>query len=58
MSSIAQHVRALAREEGVPLVDLNAAFGDGKKYLNPSDGLHLNNAGGDLVARKFNEAIR
>ena len=58
VSSIAQHVRSLAREEGVPLVDLNAAFGDGKKYLNPSDGLHLNNAGGDLVARKFNEAIR
>ncbi len=55
---IARDVRALAKEEHVALVDLNAAFGDGTKYLNPIDGLHLNNAGGDLVARKFYQAMR
>ena len=55
---IAADVRALAREERITVVDLNVAFGDGKKYLNPSDGLHLSNAGGDLMAAKFYQAIR
>lgn len=58
VSLIAADIRDLAREENVTLVDLNAAFGDGKKYLNPVDGLHLSNAGGDLIARKFYEAMR
>jgi lysophospholipase L1-like esterase len=58
VSGIAKQVRALAREENVRLVDLNAAFGSGGKYLNPADGLHLSDAGGDLMARKFYEAIR
>ena len=58
VSAIAKQVRALAREENVRLVDLNAAFGSGGKYLNPADGLHLSDAGGDLMARKFYEAIR
>lgn len=54
---IAADVRALAREEGAILVDLNVAFGDGRKYLNPDDGLHLSNAGGDLMAREFYRAL-
>ncbi|MBR6470996.1 MAG: InlB B-repeat-containing protein [Victivallales bacterium] len=58
VNEIAKQVRALAREENVRLVDLNAAFGSGGKYLNPADGLHLSDAGGDLMARKFYEAIR
>ena len=53
VKSIVSQVRALAREENVTLVDLNAAFGDGKKYLNPADGLHLSDAGGSLMAREF-----
>ncbi len=56
--AIVRQVRDLAAEEHVILVDLNSAFGDGGNYLNPSDGLHLNNNGGDLMARMFNAAIR
>ena len=37
-------------KEKVKLVDLNAAFGNGDGYLNPEDGLHLSDAGGDLMA--------
>ena len=55
--AIAQQVRSLAREENVRLVDLNSAFGDGKKYLNPADGLHLSDAGGSLMAREFYKAF-
>ncbi len=57
VKSIVSQVRALAREENVSLVDLNAAFGDGKKYLNPADGLHLSDAGGSLMAREFYRAF-
>ncbi len=57
IAEMASAVRSLARSEGVTLVDLHAAFGDGTKYLNPDDGLHLNNAGGDLMARMFYEAL-
>ena len=55
--AIASQVRSLAREENVRLVDLNSAFGDGKKYLNPADGLHLSDAGGSLMAREFYKAF-
>jgi uncharacterized repeat protein (TIGR02543 family) len=55
--SIASQVRSLAREENVRLVDLYSAFGDGKKYLNPADGLHLSDAGGSLMAREFYKAF-
>ncbi len=57
VSEIASAVRALAREEGVALVDLNRAFGSGDGYLNPDDGLHLSDAGGDLLARMFRNAL-
>ncbi|MCL1910156.1 MAG: GDSL-type esterase/lipase family protein [Kiritimatiellaeota bacterium] len=57
VSRIAEAIRELAHEEGVCLVDLNKAFGDGEKYLNPDDGLHLSDAGGELVAKKFAKKI-
>ena len=57
VKAIAKQVRSLAREENVRLVDLNSAFGDGKKYLNPADGLHLSDAGGSLMAREFYKAF-
>ena len=57
VNRIVSAVRALAREENVTLVDLNAAFGGWDGYLNPDDGLHLSDAGGDLMARKFYEAL-
>lgn len=57
VDAIADRVRALAREENVRLVDLNSAFGSGGAYLNPDDGLHLNDAGGDLMAREFYKAF-
>ena len=49
-------IRAMAKEEGVPCIDLNAAFGDGQGYLAP-DGLHMTDAGSDLIARKFNSKM-
>ena len=57
MKEMASAVRSLARSEGVTLVDLHSAFGDGSNYLNREDGLHLNNAGGDLMARMFYNAL-
>lgn len=55
---IAQAIRELAWEEGVALADIRAAFGGDDRYLNPNDGLHLSEAGGDLLARTFLDAIR
>ena len=54
---INEAIRALAQEENVCLVDLNKAFGDGLKYLNPEDGLHFSDAGGDLLAKLFASKI-
>ena len=54
--SINEAIRAVANEEGVTLVDLYKAFGDGEGYL-VSDGLHPNAAGAELIARKFNGAL-
>lgn len=53
---MAEVIRALAKEEGVALVDLYTAFGDGTAYLG-GDGLHLNDAGGDFIAQKFNSKL-
>lgn len=50
-------VKAMAAEEGVTCIDLNAAFGDGTGYLNPEDGLHMTEAGSDLIAKKFNSKM-
>lgn len=50
-------VKAMASEEGVPCIDLNAAFGDGTGYLNPDDGLHMTDAGNELIAKKFNSKM-
>jgi lysophospholipase L1-like esterase len=57
VKAIASQVRSLAREENVTLVDLNSAFGSGKSYLNPADGLHLSDAGGNLMAREVYKAF-
>ena len=58
LSEIAEALRAVAREEGAALVDLHAAFsGEPARYLNPADGLHFSDAGGDLVARKFDSKL-
>lgn len=54
---MAEAIRELASEENVALVDLYKAFGEGVEYLNPDDGLHLSDAGGDLVAQKFNSKL-
>lgn len=56
-SATAASIRELAKEEGVALVDLYSAFGDGTKYLNPEDGLHLSDEGGDFIAKKFNSKL-
>ena len=49
-------VKAMAKEEGVPCIDLNAAFGSGAGLLGP-DGLHMTEAGSDLIAKKFNSRL-
>lgn len=53
---IAEAVRQLGKEEGVTVIDFYKAFGDGTPYLG-SDGLHLSEAGGDLIAQKFNTKL-
>ncbi len=49
-------VKQVASEEGCAVIDFYAAFGDGTQYIN-EDGLHLTDAGGDLIARRFNDKI-
>ena len=46
----------MAKEEGVPCIDLNKAFGDGTGLVN-ADGLHMTDAGSDLIAKKFNSKM-
>lgn len=46
------HIRALASEEGVTLVDLESSFGSGSGYLD-ADGLHPNDAGTQRMAEGF-----
>jgi len=53
VTRVVEAVREFAKEEKICLVDLHKAFGDGEKYLNPADGLHLTEEGGDLIAKKF-----
>jgi len=50
--AISQQVRALASEERVPLVDIEAVFGSGEGLLQ-ADGLHPNDAGTSLIATAF-----
>lgn len=54
--AINEAIRALAKEEGVKLVDLYREFGDGEGYLG-GDGLHPNAAGAKLIAKCFAEKI-
>lgn len=58
LAAIAAEIRSAARAKGAGLVDIHAAFSsDPEKYLNPEDGLHFSEAGGDLVARKFDARL-
>lgn len=55
VESLNEDVRALASEEGVRLVDLEAAFeatGDVDAYMQ-SDGVHPNSDGNQLIAETF-----
>jgi len=45
----ADAVRALAADEGLPLVDLMAAFGDGAEGLYMNDGMHPSPEGHELI---------
>lgn len=50
-------IRALAVEQNVPIVDLNAAFSADPEGLMTSDGLHPNDAGNQLIAFEFEEQM-
>jgi lysophospholipase L1-like esterase len=52
-AAVAAAILAVAKEEGVAVVDFYKAFGDGIEYLNPDDGLHLSDAGGEKIASGF-----
>lgn len=52
-AAVADAIIAVAKEEGVAYVDFYRNFGDGVAYLNPDDGLHLSDAGGDKIASGF-----
>ena len=56
VKALAPAIKAMAKEEGVPCIDLNKAFGDGTGLVN-ADGLHMTDAGSDLVAKKFNSKM-
>ena len=56
VSELASAIRSLCASEGVTCVDLNSAFGSGAGYIQ-DDGLHLTDAGGALVARRFAAAL-
>lgn len=49
---ISNAILNVIKEEGVTLVDVRKAFGDGEGLLN-SDGLHLTEDGGDKLAECF-----
>ena len=58
LREIGDGIRAMGKEMGFPVVDLYAAVdADREKYLNPEDGLHLSDAGGDLFAKKFESKL-
>ena len=56
-AAIAAAIKAVAKEMGVACVDFYTAFGDGVEFLNPDDGLHLSNAGGDKIADGFSSKL-
>lgn len=53
---ISAGIRTMAKEEGARLVDLEAEFGDDRSLLQ-ADGLHPSDAGNQLIALAFNDAI-
>ena len=58
LADISEGVKAIGKEMGFQVVDLNTAIGaDREMYLNPKDGLHFSDAGGDFVAKKFESKL-
>ena len=56
--AVSEAIRQATSELGAKLVDINSACGSNpEKYLNPADGLHLSEEGGELLANKFNGAL-
>ena len=55
-AALAPAIKAMAKEEGAACVDLFGAFGTGEGLLS-EDGLHMTDAGNDLIARKFNSKL-
>ena len=49
-------IRELAGEEDVPLVDLEAEFGEDRSLIQ-ADGLHPSDTGAQLIALSFNDAL-
>lgn len=57
LPEIAEAVRSVAAEYGLPLVDLYAAF-DGRRELLSYDGVHPNARGAQVIAEQTAEVIR
>jgi lysophospholipase L1-like esterase len=51
-------LRGVAASEGIPLVDIHQAFGASAPSLIGSDGLHPNQAGMNLIADTFSDAVQ
>jgi lysophospholipase L1-like esterase len=51
-----ERIRAIAKEEGARLVDLQAEFGTERTFIQP-DGLHPSDSGTELIALSFNDRI-
>lgn len=49
-------IRAVVKDEGARLVDVNAEFGTDKSFLQ-SDGLHPSDSGTQLIAMAFNDKL-
>jgi lysophospholipase L1-like esterase len=54
--ALSARIRALGGEEGVPVADIERAFGSNPDLLKP-DGLHPTAAGSDVIAQSFYNAL-
>jgi lysophospholipase L1-like esterase len=51
-------IRGVASSEGIPLVDINQAFGGNVSSLIGADGLHPNQTGMNFIADTFSDAVQ